>query len=338
MTKVCVAYQSEREVDAWIAGHDRGDLPGHWPYGFDALDRPGLDVTWIELEPRPRWARATGQLSEAVGLRPVPRSQDVLVTWDEGAAVRAVGRRRGRAHLSGVIWLTDRPDGVSDAKLRAMLSRCAGLWVLSRGQLEPLRQLIGSACPPLHFIRFGIDTEFYAPVPYPERPLILSAGGDRDRDLSTLFAALAIVHKRFPDAEILVQGRAQLSAPAGVTMYESMPHTQLRDLYGRMSVMVLATRPNLHVSGMTVALEAMATGRPCIITDSPGMDDYVLDNEGGYVVPRDPAAIAARVCELLADHEHARDMGRRGADRVRQLHTQSTMADQFADVIRSVSG
>jgi hypothetical protein len=51
-------------------------------------------------------------------------------------------------------------------------------------------------------------------------------------------------------------------------------HGALRDRYRAFSVIAVALRPNLHVSGITTALEAKATGRPLVITDTPGMADY----------------------------------------------------------------
>lgn len=335
MTQVRVAYQSERDVASWMRRNEDGQVPGRWPYGFDLLTRPGIEASWCELRNPARVVRASAQLAERLApFRPTPvLSDSVILTWDESAAVRAIGRRGGLTHFSGVIWMTDRPGRAIGSGLQKALLGTAGLWVLSRAQLEPLRSSLGSECPPVGFVRFGIDTEFYKPTPYPERPLILSAGGDRDRDHETLYAALERVRRAVPDVEIVVQSSGTVSPPPGIRTFRSMSHVELRRLYGRMSVMVLATRHNLHVSGMTVALESMACGRPCVITDSPGMDDYVIDGEGGAVVARDPAAIADRVIELVRDGAAAQALGETGVARVRRQHSQTTMADQFAQLV-----
>lgn len=53
MQNVQVGYQAERDVRAWTARHDAGEVPGRWPYGFDLLERPGIKVEWVELKSTP---------------------------------------------------------------------------------------------------------------------------------------------------------------------------------------------------------------------------------------------------------------------------------------------
>ena len=87
----------------------------------------------------------------------------------------------------------------------------------------------------------------------------------------------------------------------------------MRGAYSRASVVALALKPNLHLSGLSVLLEAMACSRPVVITDSPGLQEYVTDGENGIVVqPGDPDALAAGVGELLADPDRARAIGGAG--------------------------
>ena len=62
---------------------------------------------------------------------------------------------------------------------------------------------------------FGVDSDFFSLAPYPERPLVVSVGGDRDRDPKTLFAALEHVQRARPEVEIIVQSRWESSAPPG---------------------------------------------------------------------------------------------------------------------------
>jgi glycosyltransferase involved in cell wall biosynthesis len=64
-----------------------------------------------------------------------------------------------------------------------------------------------------------------------------------------------------------------------------------------------------------VVLEAMSAGRPVICTDSGGPPEYVRHGETGYVVPgSDPAALAARLNELLDDPVRAQAFGARGRE------------------------
>ena len=73
-------------------------------------------------------------------------------------------------------------------------------------------------------------------------------------------------------------------------------------------------RGGLDVEGLGIVyLEASATGLPVIAGDSGGAPDAVLDGQTGYVVDgRSPAAVAARLSELLADPARAAAMGEKG--------------------------
>ena len=65
-----------------------------------------------------------------------------------------------------------------------------------------------------------------------------------------------------------------------------------------------------------VPLEAMACGRPVVACAVGGLVDSVVDGVTGRLVPpRDPAALAQVLNELLSHPERARDYGRAGAAR-----------------------
>jgi len=72
-----------------------------------------------------------------------------------------------------------------------------------------------------------------------------------------------------------------------------------------------------HAENFGIAcIEAMAAGRAVVVSDQVAAESEVRACEGGLVVPRDPAAIAAAIEELLADPQAAAEMGRRGREHV----------------------
>lgn len=69
-----------------------------------------------------------------------------------------------------------------------------------------------------------------------------------------------------------------------------------------------------------VALEAMLAGRPVVASDAGGLKDVVEHEVTGLLVPpRDPAALAAALDELLDDPQRRARMGRAGRDRARDF-------------------
>lgn len=335
-TSVEVVFRAERDVESWEARHAAGEVPGRWPYGLDLLARPGVDLRTVSL-PEPTRADRVRSLVRATVHRPRGNA-DVGIAWDENLARRMLVLSPHARMFAGTIWLTDAleidPSAERVRHALDVLRRMDGVFVNSRAQVEPLQAALGRSGPPVSFFTFGVDHEFFAAQPPAATPLVVSVGGDRDRDPTTLFAALSRVHEARPDVEIVVQNASDVPAPAGVTKIPRLTHAELRDLYARASVVALATRPNLHMSGLTVSLESMSTGRPVVLTATPGHEDYHRDGETALLVPpQEPAELADRVIGLLDAPEDAAALGRRARRAVEDRFTSAHLADGMARAV-----
>lgn len=76
-----------------------------------------------------------------------------------------------------------------------------------------------------------------------------------------------------------------------------------------------------------VFLESQAAGHPVLVGDSGGAPETVRHGETGFVVdPFNPVAVADRAIELLADREHADDLGMKGREWVERDWSWETSA------------
>jgi glycosyltransferase involved in cell wall biosynthesis len=84
-----------------------------------------------------------------------------------------------------------------------------------------------------------------------------------------------------------------------------------------------------------VNLEAMASGTPVVSTNNGGPAEVVVDGVTGFLVPpKDPAAIATRVIELLYSDDTRRAFGAAGRLRVNQMFSADATAETFMARVR----
>jgi colanic acid biosynthesis glycosyl transferase WcaI len=117
--------------------------------------------------------------------------------------------------------------------------------------------------------------------------------------------------------------RARLadSGPGNVRMLGAVPSERIPGLYEEsdVAVVMLRDRPIFHGALPTKMLEAMAAGRPVVLS-ARGESARLIEAEGAGIVvePENPAALAAAITELAADpsrRAHLGAAGRRAAER-----------------------
>jgi len=123
------------------------------------------------------------------------------------------------------------------------------------------------------------------------------AGGNSLRDYGPLVAAAERLDEEVVLATKLLEGEA---LPANVTA-GPVPEERFFELLrnARTVVVPLAARDD-RTAGQQTYLNAMALGKPVIVTDTPGVREYVEDGQTGLVVPPgDPEALTKALCWVL---------------------------------------
>ncbi len=86
-------------------------------------------------------------------------------------------------------------------------------------------------------------------------------------------------------------------------------------------------------------LEAGTSGIPVVATNAGGTGELVADGESGILVaPRSPSQIADAVLRLLNSPEQAQAMGRKAAERARELFSLERCIAEHACLYREVLG
>jgi glycosyltransferase involved in cell wall biosynthesis len=99
----------------------------------------------------------------------------------------------------------------------------------------------------------------------------------------------------------LEQRVAELELSDQVTFAGQLPYEQLRGLYGQADVVVV---PSVWQEPFgRVALEALMSGTPAVVSNRGGLGEIVEDGETGLVVEPEPRAIAKGVVRVLRSPE-----------------------------------
>ncbi|MFA6241342.1 MAG: N-acetyl-alpha-D-glucosaminyl L-malate synthase BshA [Candidatus Hydrogenedentales bacterium] len=99
----------------------------------------------------------------------------------------------------------------------------------------------------------------------------------------------------------------------------------------------LIIQPSEHESFGLVPLEGMACEVPVIGTESGGVCEVIVNGETGYLCEvGDIESMAARAIEILTDTEKAREMGKRGRERVITHFGKDQIVSQYEDMYREL--
>lgn len=320
-----------------------GDEPDATPYGFHVAEQLGVRVLFSHDHPENAATRFLRRAAKRVlGFdalhlwrnRANVQRADVVWTMQESEwlALRFVGLfapKLRRPVVGNTVWLFDRWEKLNPLlrRLYVRLSRGPGVLTVHSDRYLPLmRRVLPDARVELMY--FGTSTEahpMHPPTmgdrgaePGAARPVrVLAAGNDRTRDWQTLLDAIG----NDPAFEIeLVCNWVDADTRAryrSVRPRDPMATHRLdafKQLYRWADLVVVPMHEN-RFSGITVALEAVANGKPLIASRTGGVTTYFGEDAVRYVDPANPAALreAARMspAEALARAEAAQDTFRR---------------------------
>jgi glycosyltransferase involved in cell wall biosynthesis len=187
-------------------------------------------------------------------------------------------------------------------------------------------------------IPMAIDSDFFGLAPdQPEGP-ILAAGDDYSRDYATLIEAAEGITARVAIRTRLL-GQAGVASPNVQVMHNFLSYVEFRDLIGSASIVVLPLHPTRHAGGVSVLVQAMAMGKAVVISDSPGIADYIRDGETCLVVPcHDPAALRAAVNRLLEDKPLRLRLGQAARAMMVEHYSLRAQAVLLEKLFRQVAG
>ncbi|MFM1919068.1 MAG: D-inositol 3-phosphate glycosyltransferase [Candidatus Hydrogenedentota bacterium] len=189
------------------------------------------------------------------------------------------------------------------------------------------KRLLGDINPNVHVIGGGVRLEDYPYVPLEpkeagKRAIILMTGRAEDISKGTmnLWKAGEILARTRDDFQIWITDTNQRHDTEWFKAIGWHPIAKVKEFYQQADI--CAVPSTWEEPFGLVAIEAMATGRPCVVADVGGLQDIVVEGETGHIFDRDsPEALAAALAKLLDDPAARRRMGDAGRRRVEENYT-----------------
>ena len=159
------------------------------------------------------------------------------------------------------------------------------------------------------------------------------AGGDSLRDYGPLIAAANEI-----EAPVDIATRAPSDAwgatPGNVTV-RAAPQIEYDEMLRCAAVVVVPLQPRTdRSSGQTTYVNAMALGKAVVVTDAPGVRDYIEDGETGVIVPAGDGPRMARAVQHLLDNPvERRKLGERAQAHALRHLTLAGYASRLLSVV-----
>ncbi|HSV85718.1 MAG TPA: glycosyltransferase family 4 protein [Levilinea sp.] len=274
---------------------------------------------------------------------------DVVITMSERAAVPLGWMLSRRVRQIAILLNGLSPKWLKAIRLLGVQHRWERIIVYSRSEAEALRQVLHlephKVVTVLNYVDLGFfDPLKVEPVANVERPFIMSQGVAK-RDYPTLIEAMRML----PHIECHISAvsawdkyagsQDSRPLPGNVVMKDYNHPFMIREAMMKCRFMVIPVQPDVGMwcSGSTSVMQGQAMGKPVIVTYLPGIAEYVVENETGFVVEgHNPARLAEKIDYLWKNPDIADEMGRKAQAWVRNNFSLQTWIEKVAQVVEDV--
>jgi len=285
-----------------------------------------------------------GDLRWAWRLFAASKTYSAVATGSEHSALafailQKVFRRRPVPHILLECMWNEPPRGPRAWLRRSYLKMIAGcvdrIVVWSSRQVSAYETILGGrdekfVFVPYHNSFYGIEHRVFDGG-------YIFAGGDSNRDYGLLIEAVRHLPIR---VVIASRNRAlfqSLEIPSNVEILTATRGEFCQYVAGASIVVVPMRGGLLHSGGHQTYVNAMGCGKPVVVADDSGADEYIENGMDGFVVPPgDVRAMRECLARLVTDEELRGRIGR-NAETAARRYTMERYTGEIAAIVEKVS-
>ncbi|MDR1357368.1 MAG: glycosyltransferase family 1 protein [Tannerellaceae bacterium] len=233
--------------------------------------------------------------------------------------------------------------------LRSFYNQCDTVYVPSD---SIMRELADEGIRPgvMKLWRRGIDQSLFSPLKRNTERMRRLTGNDEpcvlfvgrlvwEKNLQMLIDVCDLARRRGLGYNFVIAGEGVAREAVerrmpGAVFLGHVGHESLAEIYASSDVFFF---PSVTETFGNVALEAMASGLPCVIADSGGIRDFIEDGVSGFKCnPCDAAGFLDRITDVVERPGLAGEFSRRGLEKSKR-YVWGSLADEYFEDLRCLS-
>jgi glycosyltransferase involved in cell wall biosynthesis len=364
--KLFVALRDAPERRAALKA-DTGSAERYRLYGIDQLVSRGVEVRHNLERPgrSPLWARAVDRAinralygvggyggdfaSVLTSFRLANAADVVLSTVDTVGIPLVLLKRSGLVRRPVVYTSIGLPERLVQLRgkpmrrlYKAALRGAAAILAYSEHEAQWLRDWLGPGGPPVVFLPFAVDVEAFRPdSARTSETDVVSVGADPRRDFD-LLVEVASRHRELNFRIVATAERARTlpQLPENVELEVDLSLDEARERLADGRVVALPVRENSYSGATTVLLQAMALGKPVVVSRTAAIaSGYELEDGVNcrLVEPGDAEALERAILETLTGADAALALGTRARQTVERSFSWERYTDALWQVLSSVT-